>query len=76
MEQILSIGAGQMDKKHELDKARKWGMTKWVRPIMDIMMDGSAGKRSLPYCDCEVSMDMSYAGQAVTFFWFICVIIF
>lgn len=44
MEQILSIGAGQMDKKHELDKARKWGMTKWVRPIMDIMMDGTAGK--------------------------------
>lgn len=39
---ILSIGAGQMDKKHELDKARKWGMTKWVRPIMDIMMDGTA----------------------------------
>jgi hypothetical protein len=33
-----------MDKKHELDKARKWGMTKWVRPIMDIMMDGTAGK--------------------------------
>lgn len=39
---ILSIGAGQMDKKHELNKARKWGMTKWVRPIMDIMMDGTA----------------------------------
>lgn len=44
--QILSIGAGQMDKTHELSRARKWGMTGWVRPIMNIMMDGTAGRHS------------------------------
>ena len=49
-----------MDRKHELNKARKWGMTKWVRPIMDIMMDGTAGKHSLPYNDCQVSKHVSY----------------
>jgi hypothetical protein len=43
---ILSLGAGQMDKTHELSRAKKWGMTGWVRPIMDIMMDGTAGTRS------------------------------
>lgn len=48
MKQMLSIGAGQMDRKHDLQKARKWGMTKWVRPIMDIMMDGTAGKLYFP----------------------------
>jgi hypothetical protein len=35
-----------MDKTHELSRAKKWGMTGWVRPIMDIMMDGTAGTRS------------------------------
>jgi hypothetical protein len=45
--QILSLGAGQMDKTHELSRAKKWGMTGWVRPIMDIMMDGTAGT-----CSC------------------------
>jgi patatin-like phospholipase/acyl hydrolase len=44
---ILSLGAGQMDKTHELSRAKKWGMTGWVRPLMDIMMDGTAGK-----CSC------------------------
>lgn len=45
--QILSLGAGQADLKHELAKARKWGMTGWVRPLMNIMMEGTAGEHIL-----------------------------
>lgn len=43
MRQVLSLGAGQLDERHELSKAKKWGMTGWVRPLMNIMMDGTAG---------------------------------
>ncbi|CAM6093395.1 unnamed protein product [Calypogeia fissa] len=39
---ILSIGAGQLDEKFELQKAKKWGLAGWVRPLLNIMMDGSS----------------------------------
>ncbi|BBM99509.1 hypothetical protein MPTK1_1g21770 [Marchantia polymorpha subsp. ruderalis] len=39
---ILSLGAGQLDQKHESKVARKWGLTGWVRPLLNIMMDGSS----------------------------------
>ncbi|KAG6554565.1 hypothetical protein Mapa_003944 [Marchantia paleacea] len=39
---ILSLGAGQLDEKHESKVARKWGLTGWVRPLLNIMMDGSS----------------------------------
>ncbi|KAG0591718.1 hypothetical protein M758_1G223900 [Ceratodon purpureus] len=39
---VLSLGAGQGDQKHEFTKAKKWGMTGWVRPLMSIMMDGTS----------------------------------
>ncbi|CAK9866183.1 unnamed protein product [Sphagnum jensenii] len=53
---ILSLGAGQMDKTHELSRAKKWGMTGWVRPIMDIMMDGTADT-------VDYQLATAYAGQ-------------
>lgn len=39
---ILSLGAGQADNKHNLEKAKKWGMSGWLRPLMSIMMDGTS----------------------------------
>ncbi|KAL3685645.1 hypothetical protein R1sor_003667 [Riccia sorocarpa] len=39
---ILSLGAGQLDEKHEAKAVRKWGLTGWVRPLLNIMMDGSS----------------------------------
>lgn len=48
--QVLSLGAGQADLKHELAKAKKWGMTGWVRPLMNIMMEGTAGEYTWHGC--------------------------
>ena len=39
--QILSLGAGQLDEKHTFQRARKWGMVGWLRPLINIMMDGT-----------------------------------
>eukprot|EP00850_Spirogloea_muscicola_P016528 SM000134S26971 [mRNA] locus=s134:387347:391764:- [translate_table: standard] len=39
---ILSLGAGQLDEKLTLQKSEKWGLAGWVRPLMGIMMDGTA----------------------------------
>jgi uncharacterized protein len=37
---ILSIGTGEIKKKYPYDDARKWGILKWLIPILDIMMTG------------------------------------
>ena len=37
---IVSIGTGEIKKKYPFDEAVKWGMLKWVKPIIDIMMTG------------------------------------
>jgi uncharacterized protein len=37
---IVSIGTGEIKKKYIFDEAVKWGMLKWVKPIIDIMMTG------------------------------------
>ncbi|WP_421873430.1 patatin-like phospholipase family protein [Marinoscillum sp.] len=38
---ILSLGTGFSKKHYLYQKARKWGMAQWVRPVIDIMMSGS-----------------------------------
>lgn len=38
---ILSLGTGFTKKHYLYQKARKWGMAQWVRPVIDIMMSGS-----------------------------------
>ena len=35
---ILSMGTGTVEKQYPHDKARKWGMVGWLKPIIDIMM--------------------------------------
>jgi patatin-like phospholipase/acyl hydrolase len=37
---ILSLGTGYVRKSYEYNKAKKWGMAKWIRPLIDIMMSG------------------------------------
>ena len=37
---IVSIGTGQTRRPYPYVKARKWGMVKWVQPIVDILMQG------------------------------------
>ncbi|MBL7815331.1 MAG: patatin-like phospholipase family protein [Saprospiraceae bacterium] len=37
---IVSIGTGEIKKKYLFEEAVKWGMLKWVKPIIDIMMTG------------------------------------
>jgi uncharacterized protein len=39
---ILSLGTGYVKKPYIYKKARKWGSIRWIRPVIDIMMSGSA----------------------------------
>ncbi len=39
---IVSIGTGSESKKYEYKKAKDWGAVGWIKPIIDIMMAGSA----------------------------------
>lgn len=35
---IVSIGTGEIKTKYLFEQARKWGVLRWVKPIIDIMM--------------------------------------
>ena len=35
---IVSIGTGEIKTKYLFEQAKKWGVLKWVKPIIDIMM--------------------------------------
>lgn len=37
---ILSIGTGEIRKKYHYAEALKWGLLRWIAPIIDIMMTG------------------------------------
>jgi len=39
---ILSIGTGQSAEGYPYRKAKDWGMVQWVKPLISIMMSGSA----------------------------------
>lgn len=39
---ILSIGTGYTRKPYPFQKAKNFGMAEWVKPVIDIMMSGSA----------------------------------
>lgn len=39
---ILSIGTGYTRKPYPFKKAKNYGMAEWVKPVIDIMMSGSA----------------------------------
>ena len=39
---IVSIGTGVSEAPYMYDEAKKWGLTGWVQPIIDIMMSGAS----------------------------------
>ena len=39
---MLSLGTGSSRKRYPYDKAKDWGLAGWVRPIVDILMQGTA----------------------------------
>ena len=39
---LVSLGTGQIERPYLYDMARRWGLAKWVRPLLDCMFDGQA----------------------------------
>jgi len=39
---MVSLGTGSVEKPYMYDKAKNWGLAQWVKPLVDIMMAGSA----------------------------------
>lgn len=39
---IVSIGTGAKSKQYDYNKAKDWGAVGWIKPIIEIMMSGSA----------------------------------
>jgi len=37
---MLSIGTGLLERPYLYKDAKEWGIPKWVKPLIDIMMDG------------------------------------
>jgi patatin-like phospholipase/acyl hydrolase len=37
---MLSLGTGRVVKPYHYEDAKSWGMTSWLRPIIDILMQG------------------------------------
>lgn len=37
---MLSLGTGRVVKPYRYEDAKSWGMTSWLRPIIDILMQG------------------------------------
>lgn len=37
---LLSIGTGFSNASYSYDEAKDWGLAKWIKPALDIMMDG------------------------------------
>lgn len=39
---VLSIGTGETNKPYAYSDAKTWGLVKWIKPIISIMMDGNS----------------------------------
>ena len=39
---LVSLGTGEATRPIDYDKAKDWGVIGWVRPVIDVMMDGVA----------------------------------
>ncbi len=39
---LVSLGTGSQNKSYPYESAKNWGSAGWVRPIIDIMMDGAS----------------------------------
>ena len=42
LELLLSLGTGEHTRPLRLEDARGWGQLEWVRPLIDVVFDGSA----------------------------------
>lgn len=39
---VVSVGTGVRVKRFAVDDAKKWGAAHWIRPVLDIVLDGSS----------------------------------
>lgn len=39
---VVSIGTGKIEKRYEYNKVHKWGLLRWIAPVIDILMSSSA----------------------------------
>tara|TARA_B100000674_G_scaffold111364_1_gene82686 strand:- start:8255 stop:9274 length:1020 start_codon:yes stop_codon:yes gene_type:complete len=39
---MVSLGTGSIEKPYLYDSAKDWGVTQWIKPLVDIMMSGSS----------------------------------
>jgi len=39
---ILCLGTGKVEKSYHYKEAKDWGMIEWVKPLLEILMSGSA----------------------------------
>ena len=39
---LVSLGTGVMDRPIPYDEAKDWGFVSWIRPVLNVMMDGMA----------------------------------
>ncbi|MFB2936633.1 patatin-like phospholipase family protein [Aerosakkonemataceae cyanobacterium BLCC-F154] len=38
---VVSLGTGSLTRKYAYDQAKKWGLVKWINPLINILMDGT-----------------------------------
>ena len=39
---VVSVGTGVRVKRFAVEEAQKWGAARWIRPVLDIVLDGSS----------------------------------
>lgn len=39
---VVSLGTGSLTRKYSYEKAKNWGLLGWVRPLINITLDGSS----------------------------------
>jgi uncharacterized protein len=42
VEVLASLGTGSQTKRYEFDEVKDWGAIEWVRPLLDMVFDGTA----------------------------------
>jgi patatin-like phospholipase/acyl hydrolase len=39
---VVSLGTGSLQRSYSFQQTKRWGMLQWVRPVIDISMDGNS----------------------------------
>ena len=58
---ILSLGTGRMSQSFTHKQMRNWGVARWVKPVLDMMMEGSA--RTVDYQVRQIFSTLGESGQ-------------